>query len=295
MYMRTRPFLAVITFVSFAVAACGGEGSSPVPATAPPPDSTLPAPAPEPDAADGFDHPGGADDVVLRIGFDGGFVTAEIDFQDLPLLLVTGDGRLFQPGPVMAIYPGPLLPNMQVRDISEAGIDHLLALADHHGLLSPREYERPDMIADASDTVVTIDVGDGPIEHRAYALGMGEGPDGLDTDPARIALGDFVREATEYVTAPANDQLGPEEAFEPDAYLVRSLIAGDSSGEEELTVIDWPADVSVRLDGEIDCAEIAADEVGELFAGSNQLTVFAEDGMSYRLLVAPRLPGSSCS
>ncbi|CAN5448383.1 hypothetical protein BH23ACT3_BH23ACT3_09760 [soil metagenome] len=291
--MRTRSLLGVIAIVPLLLAACGDDRTT-APATVPPPDSTLP----EPDRTDdgGYQHPTGADDVVLRIGFEGGFVTPEITFQDLPLVLVTGDGRLFQQGPVVAIYPGPLLPNVQVRTVSEAGIQSILGLADQYDLLAEHTYERPDMIADAADTVVTINAGGETFEHRAYALGMGGGPDDTETDERRIALADFVREIQEYAVGPESDELGPESAFEPDVFLVRTMLAGDWSGDDgiEPTVVDWPAEVSVRLDGEIECAEIPADEVAELFADANQLTWFAEDGNSYQVFVTPRLPGGGC-
>jgi hypothetical protein len=50
---------------------------------------------------------------------------------------------------VVAIYPGPLLPNLLQRSITETGIQRLLDLADEHGLLGDVTYARPDNIADA--------------------------------------------------------------------------------------------------------------------------------------------------
>ena len=138
------------------LAACGDDGQDAgsldsVPAPTTPttvPGTTAPGASP-------IEHPVGADDVVLRIGYEGGFVPVEVMFQNLPTLLVTGDGRLIVVGPVPEIYPGPLLPNLQVRTISEAGVQQLLAMAADHGLLTQREYDNPTNIADAPDTVVT--------------------------------------------------------------------------------------------------------------------------------------------
>jgi hypothetical protein len=73
--------------------------------------------------------------VVLSITDVGGFVPSDRTFANLPRLLVTGDGRVIQAGPVIAIYPGPLLPNVLQRSITEAGIQRLIDLADEHGLL----------------------------------------------------------------------------------------------------------------------------------------------------------------
>ena len=49
--------------------------------------------------------------------------------------LAIDQGRLILHGPEMAIYPGPLLPNLQQRPLSQAGIDALVAAARAAGLL----------------------------------------------------------------------------------------------------------------------------------------------------------------
>lgn len=287
--MRNRTILGVMALATLvAVAACGDDADT-TPATeplVPPADSTLPP------AGDGYEHPTGADDAVVRIGFDGGYTTPEIVFQSLPTVLVTGDGRVFQQGPVIAIYPGPLLPNVQVRSITEAGIQQLLAKADAAGLFEERTYAPNDLIADAPDTVVTITAGGRTVEHRAYALGlMGE-----EADEARRSLADFVTDVQALVTAPADDVLGPEATFEPDTFLVRALIVGDWSGDEgvEPSVVDWPAEAGVSLAGEPECLEVPASAVSELFEAANQLTWFAQDGVTYQLFVKPLLPGDGC-
>lgn len=295
MGMKRRTLLGLLAVTPLVgLAACGDDDTTSTSATQPPGESTLPPPA---DSDAGFDHPTGADDVVLRIGFEGGFVTPEITFQNLPMVLVTGDGRLFQQAPLPAIYPGQLLPNIQERTISESGIQTLLGLADEYGLTADVEYDRPDDIADAADTVVTIVAGGETFEHRAYALGSTGGPDGAETDERRAALADFVREAQEFTTATENEDLGPEATVVPDTYLIRTMIAGDWSGSDDdiaPTVVEWPADVSVRLTDEIECAEVPAAEVQALFEDATQLTWFAEDGISYQVFVKPALPGDSC-
>ena len=58
--------------------------------------------------------------------------------------------------------------------------------------------------------------------------------------------------------------------------------------------MEWPADASLRLADAGECATIPTGEVGDLFAGANQLTFFADDGITYQLTVKPQLPGDSC-
>ncbi len=61
-------------------------------------------------------------DVILKITYEGGFVPAGFAFVNLPSLLISGDGRAFTPGPMIEIYPGPLLPAISERTINDAGI-----------------------------------------------------------------------------------------------------------------------------------------------------------------------------
>jgi hypothetical protein len=237
----------------------------------------------------GYEHPSGADDVVVRIAYEGGFVPAEMTFLDLPTLLVSGDGHVFVQGPVPEIYPGPLLPNIQVRPVTEAGIQDLLALADENGLLADVEYTNPTNIADAPDTVVEVSANGRTFVHRAYALGID-----TETDPTRAALAEFVAQVTGDWLYGDNPELGPEQPYATDTFLIRAAEVGDVAGDIEPTVVDWPADASVRLIDAGDCAAIPAAELGSLFADANQLTFFAEDGVTYQLTVKPQLPGDSC-
>ena len=248
-----------------------------------------PTTAPSTTGAGGIDHPTGADDVVVRIAYEGGFVPVEVAFLNLPTLLVTGDGQAIVQGPIVEIYPGPLLPNMQARPVTEAGIQDLLGLAEDHGLLADVEYTNPTNIADAPDTVVEIAANGETFVHRAYALGISD-----ETDPARAALADFVAQATGDWLYGDNPELGPEAPYTSDTFLIRASEVGDYTGDIEPTVVDWPADASVRLADAGECAAVPAAEVGDLFADANQLTFFAEDGITYQLTVKPLLPGDGC-
>ena len=284
----------IVTVAAVALAACGDDDTAD-PGTLPPSDSTLP-PAdtntPSTPGGTGYTHPTGADDVVIRVADEGGFVPPDVLFTALPTVLVSGD-RVFQQGAVPAIYPGPLLPNIQVQTITEGGIQALLALADDAGRLQDVEYEQPTNIADAPDTVVTINVGDTTFEHRAYALGFS--PDGEETDPARAALADFVADVQAWVNDPVNAEVGEQTTFEPAAYLMRSYPLDDTSGYDiEPTIVEWPADVSVRLADAAECASIPAAEAQAMFADATQLTFFTEDGVTYRVAVKQQLPGDAC-
>jgi hypothetical protein len=99
-----------------ALAACGDDARPPAAATLPPVTSTSPS---EP-SGPSYDLATGADDVVISVRYDGGFAPVGAIFARTPVALITGDGRALTSGPVPAIYPGPLLPNIQERSITPA-------------------------------------------------------------------------------------------------------------------------------------------------------------------------------
>ncbi|HET6919048.1 MAG TPA: hypothetical protein VFI46_06230 [Jiangellaceae bacterium] len=286
--VRRFQLLIGMTAAALLLAACGDDDPE-VATDEPPPPS------------DRYQHSTDPDAVVLRISDEGGFVPAEHSFINAPRLLMTGDGRLIQGGPVMAIYPGPLLPNLLQRSISEAGIQRLIKLADERGLLADVAYPRPANIADAADTVMTITVGGETFEHRAYALGLGGGPEGGETDEARARLFDFVGVATGLTNEPASGDVGPEQPYRSDTYMIRAREAGSTEPTDDApidivpTLVDWPADAPVRLAAAGECAEVPTNRFSELFQNANQLTRFVDDGVSYSLAVTPRVPGRSCS
>ena len=243
----------------------------------------------------GYVHPTGADEVVISYAELGGFTTREFAFQQTPMVLVAGDGRVYTPGAQIAIYPGPLLPAIQVQTITEARIQELLAAADAAGLLADVDYTTDSLVADASTATVTISVNGETWVHEAYALGMDGGLGGADDPlPQRQALSEFIGLLTGFV---ADSAATDTSLFDPSEFAIEALPVEDLSvygGDIEPTLVDWPADVSVRLAEATTCTVVPADEVGELFAAANQLTFFSDDSVEYQVLVRPVLPGSSC-
>ncbi len=281
---RLRP-LAVAAALVIGLGACGDNTPAPSasPVTTLAPDTVAPP-------ADTIPHPAGADEIVIRIAYEGGFVPVDYTFLNLPILLVTGDGRMITQGPVAEIFPGPLLPNLQVRTIGEEGIQQLLALAEQHGLLSDRQYAGPDNIADASDTVVTVNIGTATYRHSAYALGLAL--DGSETDEGRRQLADFVETVTgDWLFG---EQLaGTDQPFQSDAFLLRATPVSDLSGYEvEPTIVEWPD--TIDLASAADCVELPWSDYADLLGGANQLTFFTSGDATYSVAAKPLLPGDSC-
>ncbi len=265
--------------------ACGSDADSPAA------DDSLPP------VTDGYEHPSGADDVVIEYAEVGGFMPREFAFRQTPNVLISGDGRSFSPGAQIEIYPGPLLPAVQVWTLGEAGIQEALAAADDAGLFADIDYDEPTNIADASTAQVTINVNGDTYVHSAYALGVGGGLDGGGDalSPERQALLDFIDQLTALALPGAE---AAADLFEPSEYGIEALVVPDLSvyGSDgiEPTVVDWPSGISVRLADAATCVIVPATEVGETLGGANQLTFFADGDITYQVLAKPILPGTTC-
>ncbi len=287
MNLRIAPVLLV---AALGLAACGSDSDAPAASDSLPP------------VTDGYQHPTGADEVVIQYAEVGGFVPREFAFQQTPNVLVSGDGQVFGPGAQIEIYPGPLLPAVQVQPITEEGIQAILAAADEAGLFAQIDYEQPTNIADASTAQVTINVDGQTYVHEAYALGLANpGEPGEETTLERQALADFIAQLGDLPTLVGADQLGEQTVFAADEYGIEALVVDDLSvyGTDgidgiEPTVVDWPAAATVRLADASTCTVVSADEVGEALAAANQLTFFTDAGVTYQVLAKPILPGTPC-
>lgn len=277
------------------LAACGDD-------TVQPADTGVPGSgAPDTGGATSITHPTGGDEMVLRIGYEGGFVSPDMLFARIPTLLITGDGRAIVPGAVAAIYPGPLLSPLFQRSIDEAGIQAILTLARDKGLLAAApDYTVPPegpQVADAPDTVVEIAANGTSYRHQAYALGF----EGLTSTPAREALNAFVMATSDLAAAAGADHLGSEEPFAPTAFRVRATPVDPAQfTEPSPTIREWPAGTGIVLAQASNCAVAEAAKVATLFSESNQLTFFTEVDstgatITYQLAVVQVLPGDTAT
>lgn len=282
--MMRRRFLALLAAapVALVAASCGssnnGSGNASTTTTAAstlPPDTTTP----------GIAHPTGADDVVLRLAWDGGFVAPGTIFVRLPRLLITGDGSVYVQGAQIEIYPGPLLPPVLVGKITEAEIQAVLTKAQSLNLFRQIAYGQPDGgIADAPNTILDINANGGSFKHDAYALGM----TGTESNADRRAFADFVTQLEPLAMGVPDSQ-----PYSAPRFAIRATPADQAPPPDDVKPNDaqWPADAGVKLNAAAECAVVEASTVGELFAQSTQITRFVDGGVSYVLMVRPMLPG----
>ena len=288
--MDRRNFLSVLIgtpALAALIAACGDN-------TVQTGDSTIPD---TPTTLSGISHPTGADEVLLRIGYEGGFVSPDMLFARIPTLLVTGDGQAIVQGAMPAIYPGPLLTPLFQRTVDEVGVQAILSLAREKGLLAAApDYAVPPegpMVADAPDTVVEIAANGTTYVHRAYALGI----DGTNSTPARDALNAFVMAISDLAAVVGSEHIDAGSPFAPTSFRVRATPVDPAQfTEPSPTIREWPADTGIVLAQASDCAIVDAAKVTALFTESNQLTFFTEADaggatVTYQLAVVQVLPG----
>jgi hypothetical protein len=285
-----HPVRVVLLLAVLGLAACGDD--SPPGAAATLPTVEQPTTTTAPPATTSYDVATGADDVVIAVAFQGGFVPPGTMFASSPIALVSGDDRLLTTGPVAAIYPGPLLPNILERSITPAAVQQLLGKADQLGLLADVTYSRNDRIADAPDTVVDITVGGRTYHHQAYALGIDDG----ETDAARQHLLEFVEIMTNVEPTVGADALGPEQPFAPAQYLIQAMPVDPATLDVDIepTIVSWPTDAPVRLADAASCAAVPADVAAPLFDDATTLTFFTEAAVTYAVAAVQQVPGRTC-
>ena len=231
------------------------------------------------------DRPTGADQVVVQLRIDGGFVPREVALATVPATTVLGDGTVLTVAPTPAIYPGPALASLQAAKVDAAAVDDLVARAARLGLLDgPLDFGRPP-VADAPNTTVTIVAAGRTHTHVAAALGISDEATG---GANRRALREFVASL---------EQLPPgDRAWDPSAIAVR--VAGPYQADPQLPQppVVWPlARVPVDTGPGGPCLVVDGDDVRTLraaLARANARTPWLIAGVARSVAFAPVVPGS---
>ncbi|WP_409329841.1 hypothetical protein [Trujillonella humicola] len=239
--------------------------------------------------------PGLPDGLVLQVSYTGGFVTPEMLATRLPLVSIYSDGRVLSDGPVIAIYPGPALPNVQVARVDEATVRQLVEQALAAGVAETGDLGTPP-IADAASTRFTLVTAEGTHVREVYALAEGGGgTDGLtpEQQEGRAALAGLL-DALTATTGTSGEAYVPESV----AVVSRSWTEADADPELPQAEMTWPGP---PLPGEplepalgLSCltaegADAAA--VLEAAAAANTRTPWvAADGSRWALSFRPLLP-----
>jgi len=247
-------------------------------------------------------HPTGADELVLRVEYQGGFVPYEFTLSSMPVWSLYGDGTLITQGPQIEIYPQPALPSLVRTHITEDGVQAILEAAKDAGLMDGDANYGDQCIADAATTVFTTNANGSTSVVSAYALDVGEpaGTCGGKQDAkAREALAEFQAKMGDLKSWLPQGSVGADEPFDPTEMRVY-VLAYQGDPELPQKAMDWPLDTPLSAFGEpladgpqTRCGVITGQEFEQVYGAAqsaNQLTPWVSEGTKYRLILRPLLP-----
>jgi hypothetical protein len=262
-----RKTIGLLAAAAFTLASCGGGGGE-------------------------LGIPSDPDSPVLQVRSEGGFTTPEMNLGRGPSYTLMADRRLIFEGPVIAIYPGPLLPNYQMTRVTEQQMDEILTLIGDIGL-PDMESELDDSamssVADATTEVVTFWDQDGVHEYSVYGLGIGPNP-----NPATAATIELVAALSEAAFS------GRPEEYVGDRVRVISRVAQVAPDPGFDDVRTWPLEGEdpsqwTQLSLGFTC-KVFGPEVIETFRDATQVTQWLHpdpmmDAPPFVLQVRPLHPG----
>lgn len=240
----------------------------------------------------GVEIPTDPDSPVLQVRSEGGFTTPEMNLGRGPTYTLMADGRLIFEGPIIAIYPGPLLPNYQMTRVTEQQMEEILTLVGEIGLpdmASELDDSAISSVADATTEVVSYWDEDGLHQYSVYALGIGPNP-----NPATATT-------VELVTALSEAAFSGESAeYVGDRIRVISRVAQDAPDPGFDDVRDWPLEGEdpsqwTELSLGFTCKVFGPEVIGT-FRDATQVTQWLHpdpmmDAPPFVLLVRPLHPG----
>lgn len=246
-------------------------------------------------------HPTGPNEVVLRVETGGGFVPVEYNLTMVPEFTLYGDGRVIVTGPVIMIFPGPAMPNLQTTVVSQETVQSIQQAAREAGLFETGfDYGRPG-ITDVATTTFTVNAGGQTYRSDVYALGMETGAGGLtmEQQQARGALSEFMGKLmglTAFV-----DEEPTWESYDFEALAVYSRALDPAASPEpgiEPNLLTWPLADLATAGEDVQPAGyrrvvVSGDELETLkplLDQATQITVWESGGREYNLFFRPLLP-----
>ena len=254
-------------------------------------------------------HPSG-DDTILRVDYQGGMIR-DFFLTGFPPFTLTGDGRVIMPGAQIDIFPQPALPAVNVRQLTEEGIQAVLNQVARTGLFgSSVEFRAAEnFVADAGDTVFMLHAGGKDVTVTVFGLGTldpaGNYPGITEAELAAHRTLSRLLDQLSNLDAqlPTTSWAGPSwQPYVPEAIrlLVRNADADppDESGLDN-QLVDWPTDSDPATfgdeasDGTIRCGVVSGQDAKDWYAalsGANGLARFVKGDHRYEVTVRFQLP-----
>jgi hypothetical protein len=264
-----------------------------------------------------IEHPTGADEPILVVEETGGFAMPQMIATRVPTFALYGDGRVIVQGAQTLEFPGPALPALIERTMTEDGIQAVLEAVEDTNLFTGDLELRgaQNFVADATDTVFRLHANGDEVTVTVYGLGLldpefggnFEGVDQSEID-AHATLSQL-RDALITIETSVPADTWEAEGWQPYAPTAFRLYVREVTGEPieggELPgmVREWPTDDDPATFGEelpvfgdgtrcgVVEGEAAATWLAELDA-ANQQTIWTSDGENrFSVLPRPLFPG----
>ncbi len=220
----------------------------------------------------------------------------------LPAVSVYEDGTILTPGPVDAMYPGPLLAPVSVRHVGAEGLSQIRA-AIHAAGLDGEGSVAPGVPGDQGVSVFTVIVDGQPVVTRLAGLSGPPGPGQPSADPHRAAAGDLLarlEDPSETFGAPA----APPTTYAPTAYQVYVAPgAPQADASTKQSPVAWPLSTPLATFGRpvvpdrgiagLRAGVVSGNDartLGPLLARATAITPFTSGGASYTLFARALLP-----
>lgn len=274
--------ITLVAVLGLTLAACGGADAT---------GTTIPTTGPT-STTEGSDQDAGSSEVLLTLTSEGGFAPVEFNLDRMPRYVLLADGTLIYQGPVPAIFPGPLVPNVQVTELGPVQMDEILQLVEEMGLPEIDELiddSNADMVADATTEFITYFDENGSHRLGIYALGITEGTGSTE----RILANELVQVLDE---ATATGESRPYQAERLQVAAGPALEFDEVDGGVET----WPLDIGFADMPEWamgwHCVEVEGERVAsllEVFSGASQATRWDTGDEELTIKARPLLPGET--
>jgi hypothetical protein len=261
----------------------------------------------------GSDHPidspapsGLTGALILRVTTEGGFIGPAANLAAVPSVSVYADGRILTPGAVDAIYPGPLVPPVTIRDVGASGVQAIVAAIRAAGL-DRASIGGPGISGDTGTTVFAVTL-DGSTTTSRLALGGGApgpggpGGPGASADPATAAARDLLARLSD-PSETWGAASAPQATLVPAGYLVYVAPGAPADQTVPQASVAWPLATPLAAfgapavpdrgiaglrQGAVLGADVAT--LAPIVSRATSITPFTSGGSAFTLFVRPLLP-----
>lgn len=251
-------------------------------------------------------YPAGANQLLLRVALEGGFISPLIIAERIPQFSLMGDGTVITVGASPAIYPGAALPPVLAQILNAEGIQAVLRAALDAGLGQQQSGGGMVGVSDAGTTVFTFNANGVTTTLKIYALDAGG-----SGKPAGMSDADYqLRQKLQQLVSKLQtlEQWVPKgsiSAAQPYVGQAAAVFVSPYKADATLTEppMAWPLSTPLASFGSpggssgpagASCGVVTGSDwtstLHPLAAKANQLTPWTSGGQSFGLAFRPLLP-----